>query len=70
MEDEKSNEDFEIDFLPIVRSGVWADIGIRPTMEDAYVCCDNFIQESGLKNSGGPTAFYGVCIYIYIFNLM
>ncbi|CAD5186689.1 unnamed protein product [Musa acuminata subsp. malaccensis] len=60
VEDEKSNEDFETDFLPIVRSGAWADIGIRPTMEDAYVCCDNFIQEYGLKNSGGPNAFYGV----------
>lgn len=58
---EKSKEKLDTDFLPIVRSGGWADIGFRRSMEDAYVCCDNFIHEYGLKNlEEGPSAFYGV----------
>lgn len=61
VEPEKSRENCGSEFLPIVRSGGWADIGFRRSMEDAYVCCDNFIHEYGLKNLGeGPSAFYGV----------
>lgn len=49
------------DFLPIVRSGAWADIGFRQAMEDAYVHCDNFTQDYGTKHfGGGPSGFYGV----------
>ncbi|KAM1177663.1 hypothetical protein PS1_017312 [Malus domestica] len=54
-------EDFESNFIPIVRSGAWADIGSRPNMEDVYVCLDNFIDDYGLKDhTDGPSAFYGV----------
>lgn len=48
-------------FLPKLRSGACADIGIRPSMEDVYVCVDNFMPHYGLKNQiDGPSAFYGV----------
>ncbi|CAL9211098.1 probable protein phosphatase 2C 57 [Musa acuminata AAA Group] len=61
IEVEKSSEGCETDFLPILRSGAWTDIGFRHTMEDAYVCSDNFILDYGLQNYGeGPSAFYGV----------
>ena len=76
-EPEISREDYETEYIPILRSGGWADIGIRPSMEDAFVCCDNFMQDYGLKNFGeGPGAFYGVlflgiiyCIQIQIRKL-
>ncbi|XP_074577029.1 putative protein phosphatase 2C 57 isoform X1 [Curcuma longa] len=60
VEIEKGTRVCEIDFLPIVRSGAWADMGFRKTMEDAYFCCDNFMQEYGTKTFGEPSAFYGV----------
>ncbi|CAL8996785.1 unnamed protein product [Prunus brigantina] len=54
-------EEFESKFIPVVRSGAWADIGSRPSMEDVYVCVDNFMHDYGLKNrADGPSAFYGV----------
>lgn len=65
---EESREDSDIEFIPIVRSGGCADIGFRQTMEDVYVCFDNFLHvcEYGLKNVGeGPIAFYGVFSYFY-----
>ncbi|XP_061346230.1 probable protein phosphatase 2C 22 [Gastrolobium bilobum] len=55
------SEDFLSDFLPMLRSGACADIGFRSSMEDVYVCADNFIEDYGLKNNiDGPSAFYGV----------
>lgn len=54
-------EDCPSQFFPIVRSGAWTDIGFRSTMEDVYVCADNFVQDYGLENlPDGPSAFYGV----------
>ncbi|KAK9149772.1 hypothetical protein Scep_008529 [Stephania cephalantha] len=54
-------DDCETEFAPIVRSGAWTDIGYRRTMEDAYLCVDDFMEEFGVKNfSEGPNAFYGV----------
>ncbi|XP_058223375.1 probable protein phosphatase 2C 22 isoform X1 [Rhododendron vialii] len=54
-------EDRATDYVPILRSGAWGDIGFRSSMEDAYVCVDDFIHDYGLKNvSDGPNAFYGV----------
>ncbi|KAJ7966132.1 putative Protein phosphatase 2c [Quillaja saponaria] len=51
----------ESEFLPILRSGAWTDIGIRTSMEDVYVCVDNFMQDYGLKTyTDGLSAFYGV----------
>ncbi|KAF6166960.1 hypothetical protein GIB67_030653 [Kingdonia uniflora] len=51
----------EMDFIPMVRSGAWADCGRRAFMEDAHVCFDDFICDYGLKKCGeGPSAFYGI----------
>ncbi|XP_048133495.1 probable protein phosphatase 2C 57 isoform X2 [Rhodamnia argentea] len=48
-------------FLPVIRSGACADIGFRTSMEDVYVCVDDFVQDYGLTNmADGPNAFYGV----------
>lgn len=54
-------EDCQSDFIPKLRSGGYADIGFRPSMEDVYVCVDNLMQDHGLKKHiDGPSAFYGV----------
>uniref|UniRef100_A0A5B7ABS7 protein-serine/threonine phosphatase n=1 Tax=Davidia involucrata TaxID=16924 RepID=A0A5B7ABS7_DAVIN len=56
-----SEEVRETEFIPILRSGAWADIGFRTSMEDVYVCVDNFMHDFGVKNfNEGPNAFYGV----------
>lgn len=52
--------DSETEFIPLLRSGAWADIGFRASMEDVYVCFDNLVHEYGVKNCEGPSAFYGV----------
>ncbi|CAA6666302.1 unnamed protein product [Spirodela intermedia] len=55
------SEGFEAEFVPVVRSGAWADIGFRSSMEDVFVCFDNFEHSCGLRDFGeGPSAFYGV----------
>ncbi|MED6107783.1 hypothetical protein PIB30_017487 [Stylosanthes scabra] len=60
-EPECATEDCQSDFLPKLRSGACADMGFRSSMEDVYVCVDNFTQENGLKNdTEGPSAFYAV----------
>ncbi|KAE9609218.1 putative protein-serine/threonine phosphatase [Lupinus albus] len=54
-------EECQSDFLPELRSGAYADIGFRSTMEDAYICVDNFMQNFGSKKHiDGPSAFYAV----------
>lgn len=53
--------DCETEFIPTLRSGAWADIGFRSTMEDVYICTETFMCDYGLKNFfEGPNAFYGV----------
>ncbi|KAL6653680.1 hypothetical protein ACP70R_008604 [Stipagrostis hirtigluma subsp. patula] len=60
-EAEKTLENLNTKFIPVIRSGGWADIGSRKSMEDVYICCDNFMKDFGLGSSGeGPSAFYGV----------
>lgn len=55
--------DCETEFIPTLRSGAWADIGFRSTMEDVYICKETFMCDYGLKNFfEGPNAFYGVYI--------
>ena len=55
-------------FTPIVRSGAWADIGFRTSMEDVYLCVDDFMHDYMIKNfADGPSAFYGV--YTFPYNL-
>ncbi|KAJ9167785.1 hypothetical protein P3X46_019380 [Hevea brasiliensis] len=54
-------ENHNTDFIPIVRSGAWKDIGFRTSMEDVYICIDNFMSDYGLNNVvSGPNSFYGV----------
>lgn len=56
-------ENHETEFIPVVRSGGYASIGIRTSMEDVFLCVDNFLFDYGLKNfTEGPSAFYGVCL--------
>ncbi|CAN6979191.1 hypothetical protein IGI04_038130 [Brassica rapa subsp. trilocularis] len=51
----------KVEFVPVMRSGAWSDIGSRSSMEDAYLCLDNLMDSYGLKDSeDGPTAFYAV----------
>ncbi|KAL3844121.1 hypothetical protein ACJIZ3_001524 [Penstemon smallii] len=56
------NEDVcDVEFTPLLRSGAWADIGSRSSMEDVYVCADNLMLDYGFDNSNeSPSAFYGV----------
>ncbi|PSS01155.1 Protein like [Actinidia chinensis var. chinensis] len=61
IETRLSVEDLESEFIPILRSGAWADVGFRSSMEDVYVCVDNFMRDYGIKNfNEEPNAFYGV----------
>ncbi|KAG6740375.1 hypothetical protein POTOM_055824 [Populus tomentosa] len=54
-------ENHDAAFIPIIRSGACADIGFRSSMEDVYICADNFMSDYGLKNANdGPNSFYGV----------
>ncbi|KAK2661074.1 hypothetical protein Ddye_007607 [Dipteronia dyeriana] len=54
-------ENHETEFIPIVRSGAWADMGVRRSMEDVYLCVDNFMDDYGIENfTAEPSAFYGV----------
>ncbi|KAL8256272.1 hypothetical protein R6Q59_031339 [Mikania micrantha] len=53
--------DCKPEFLPLVRSGAWADMGFRGSMEDVYICADSFVHDYGGKNLiEGPAAFYAV----------
>ena len=61
IETRLSVEDLESEFIPILRSGGGADVGVRSSMEDVYVCVDNFMRDYGIKNfNEEPNAFYGV----------
>lgn len=61
VENEFTLEKNKPEFVPAMRSGAWSDVGSRSTMEDVYLCLDNFMDSYGLKNSGdGPSAFYAV----------
>ncbi|PIN18407.1 Serine/threonine protein phosphatase [Handroanthus impetiginosus] len=61
IEPRLNRDDSDTEFIPLLRSGEWADIGSRSSMEDVYVCADNLIHEYGLNNSNErPTAFYAV----------
>ncbi|KAI9092789.1 hypothetical protein K1719_027586 [Acacia pycnantha] len=56
-------EDCKSEFLPNLHSGACADIGFRSSMEDVYLCVDNFLPNFGPKNHiDGPSAFYGFIV--------
>jgi protein phosphatase PTC2/3 len=64
LESLKTFETMDTEYIPVIRSGGCADIGSRRTMEDVYICCDNFMQDFGFESTEeGPSAFYGVCSY-------
>ncbi|KAJ8437119.1 hypothetical protein Cgig2_016862 [Carnegiea gigantea] len=49
------------DFLPILRSGEWADIGGRDYMEDTHVCIADLAKKFGCGTGGDEAiSFYGV----------
>jgi protein phosphatase 2C family protein 2/3 len=61
-ETERTFESMDTEFIPVIRSGGWADIGSRRSMEDVIICSDNFMQDFGFESyEEGPSAFYGVC---------
>ncbi|KAK8948478.1 putative protein phosphatase 2C 57 [Platanthera zijinensis] len=61
VEPELSGKNGKPEYIPVVRSGAWTDIGNRKNMEDTFFCCDDFADEYDFKNTGnGPSAFYGV----------
>ncbi|XP_047972196.1 probable protein phosphatase 2C 57 isoform X1 [Salvia hispanica] len=54
-------DDSDAEYVPLLRSGAWADVGSRSYMEDVYVCADNMMNDYGLSGSSeSPSAFYGV----------
>jgi hypothetical protein len=67
---EKTFENMDaVAYMPVVRSGGWADIGSRHTMEDVFICSDNLMKEFGVESfEDGPSAFYGVCFYSTVFK--
>ncbi|KAG9456180.1 hypothetical protein H6P81_000688 [Aristolochia fimbriata] len=49
------------DFVPVVRSGEWSDIGGRQNMEDTHVCIADLAKKFGLHFLEADTiSFYGV----------
>lgn len=60
-------EDCGSEYIPILRSGACTDMGFRTSMEDVYVCLDNFMEDYGLKSYiDGPNAFYGVFFFPHL----
>ncbi|CAL9172602.1 unnamed protein product [Musa hybrid cultivar] len=49
------------DFVPIIRSGEWSDIGTRSYMEDTHICISDLAKKFGCCNlKGEAVSFYGV----------
>lgn len=60
LEPREATGDHATEYIPILRSGAWADIGSRSSMEDVYVCTDNFMSHCRSSSNEGTRAFYGV----------
>lgn len=61
LEPRTTTGDHATEYLPILRSGAWADIGSRSSMEDVYVCTDNLMSHHRTASSNeGTHAFYGI----------
>lgn len=58
----KNRESVATDFMPVLRSGFWSDIGGRENMEDAHVCIADLAKTYGQSSFSRqcPVAFYGV----------
>lgn len=49
-------------FVPMLRSGEWSDIGGRTYMEDTHICISDMGKKFGYHLPGdSPISFYGVC---------
>ncbi|CAN7019413.1 hypothetical protein BRARA_F00456 [Brassica rapa] len=55
-----SIEEPTIEFFPTIRSGSFADIRGRETMEDEHICIDDLSSQFRSLNFSLPSAFYGV----------
>ncbi|KAI9125616.1 hypothetical protein K1719_003034 [Acacia pycnantha] len=50
-----------MNFVPVLRSGEWSDIGERANMEDTHICVEDMAKEFGYKViSEEAVSFYGV----------
>ncbi|URE18022.1 hypothetical protein MUK42_12258 [Musa troglodytarum] len=50
-----------VDFVPVIRSGEWSDIGGRDRMEDTHVCISDLAKKFGYHSTDGSViSFYGV----------
>ncbi|CAO2841089.1 unnamed protein product [Amaranthus hypochondriacus] len=55
------NTNLSLDFLPVVRSGGWSDIGGRDYMEDTHVCISDLAKKFGCDIvDKEAVSFYGV----------
>lgn len=60
----KSPSELQSNFLPIFRSGSWAEMGPKQYMEDEHICIDNLMEHLGEDaRFPSPGAFYGVCFW-------
>lgn len=60
--DSKQNQ--VIDFVPVIRSGEWSDIGCRKYMEDTHVCISDLAKKYGSPSlEHEAVSFYGVSLY-------
>jgi hypothetical protein len=57
-------------FMPMLRSGEWSDIGHRPYMEDTHICIPDLARSFNSKLIGDESvSFYGVSsLFIYSKN--
>ena len=63
-QDKKSVPDsVDVKVFPSIRSGSYADIGPRRSMEDEHVRIDDL--STYLGSLPKPAAFYGVCLILY-----
>ncbi|CAD5189276.1 unnamed protein product [Musa acuminata subsp. malaccensis] len=50
-----------VDFVPVIRSGEWSDIGGRDRMEDTHVCISDLAKKFGYHSTDESViSFYGV----------
>lgn len=60
-EDTVVSEEKYNNFIPILRSGEWSDIGHRPYMEDTHICIPDLARNFNSKLLGEESiSFYGV----------
>ena len=58
-------------FIPVLRSGDWSDIGQKPYMEDAHICIPNLAEKFGDQVPGKEiVSLYGVSAYFLHINVV